>query len=147
MAFYLLAPQRPLPPGTAFRPSPSTTRLANHVNAPFPRRRLLEAIYQSVPAALAGLLFAVTVKLCNRLAGDDSAFSPLNLLNWTLAVVSIEQIYPGELGLDAFSAMLGALAVYVAWRQRLREGRIYHATLRREQNTTTLDQAGSEQTL
>ena len=91
---------------------------------------LLDAVYQSIPAALAGFLVAVAITLCDRLAGDDSAFSPMNLLNCTLGAIGIEQLYPGDLDLNAFIAMFSILAVYIAWRQRLREVGIYRATLR-----------------
>ena len=97
---------------------------------------LLEGVYEVAPAVLVGYLFAVAIQLCERLTGNDSAVSRAEQVIWSLPVPSIELLYPGGLGLDTFIVMLSALVVYVAWRQRLRDARIYRAMLRRKQKHT-----------
>ncbi len=93
---------------------------------------MLDGVYEVAPAVLAGYLFAVAMQLCERLSGDDFAFSRAEQAIWPLAALGIELFYPGGLGLDTFIMMLSALVVYVAWRQRLRDARIYRAMLRRK---------------
>ena len=108
---------------------------------------LLGAVYELGPPFLAGYLARVAINLCDRLAGYDSPTSLKNPFAWGGFVASlvafIEQFAHVDIGLGALlGCLLSALTVYVAWRQRLREARIYRATLRL--NTPT-DEAAKQQ--
>ena len=108
---------------------------------------LLEALYEVGPEYIAGFLASVAINLCDRLVGYDSATSLKNPFGWGCVVASsvalIEVFTSVDIGLGVLlGCLLSALTVHVAWKQRLREARIYRATLRL--NTPT-DEAAKQQ--